>query len=211
MAVPVLAELRAVAGEYGVRLDRAATRLLSLGRERATAVAQRLPRAEALLDQPRQRADDAADRLPRALSAGAARWGERFHRAGGGLRPALLTTRLEQAGAALGLKHNRLGSAARGLVQRDAAMLARDAGRLRPFLLTGQKERAAARLGEAGRLLASLGPEQVLGRGYAIVTAANGHLVTSAKRAAQEQALALRFADGEIRVSTATGRQGSLF
>jgi exodeoxyribonuclease VII large subunit len=73
-------------------------------------------------------------------------------------------------------------------------------------------QRATARLGEAGRMLASLGPEQVLARGYAIVRRPDGHVIASAAAAAGEQRLTIRFADGDTPVFTKPPPpQGSLF
>ncbi len=92
-AVPVLADLRATVGGLGVRLDRAAARGVALRRERAEAVARRLPTPAALLGLRQQRADDLADRLPRALRAAAAGWQGRYDRAARSLTPVLLERR----------------------------------------------------------------------------------------------------------------------
>ncbi len=53
------------------------------------------------------------------------------------------------------------------------------------------------------RLLASLGPEQVLARGYAYVTS-GGHVVSTAAAARARAGLTLRFADGSVDVTTGT-------
>jgi exodeoxyribonuclease VII large subunit len=74
--------------------------------------------------------------------------------------------------------------------------------RLRPFLVATLAARATARLGEAGRLLGSLGPEQVLARGYALVLAPDGRPITTARAAGAETLLTIRFADGDARVTT---------
>ena len=91
--MPVLADLRATVGGLGVRLDRAAARGVALRRERAEAVARRLPTPAALLGLRQQRADDLADRLPRALRAAAAGWQGRYDRAARALMPVLLERR----------------------------------------------------------------------------------------------------------------------
>ncbi len=92
-AVPVLADLRATVGALAVRLDRAAARGVALRRERADAVARRLPKLAALLGPRAQRSDDLADRLPRALRAAAAGWRARFDRSATRLTPLLLDRR----------------------------------------------------------------------------------------------------------------------
>jgi exodeoxyribonuclease VII large subunit len=109
------------------------------------------------------------------------------------------------AAARQGLDRN-----ARTVITRDRAALATRSARLRPFLVTTRLTAATARLGEAGRLLGSLGPEQVLARGYAIVRTPTGKLIASAAAARQESRLTIRFADGETPVTTGTPAQGRL-
>ncbi len=187
-AVPVLADLRAALAMQAARLDRAAARVVAQRRERAANAARLLPAPRALLALPIQRADDLFDRLPRGLSATASIWRGRAARAGAALRPALIAARRDRSGVAL------VGAAA-GLVRGGRGI--------------GLRERA--RLDQAGRLLGSLGPEQVLARGYALVIAPSGRLVATAESARAETRLTIRFADGEIQVQTGTAKQGSLF
>ncbi len=72
-------------------------------------------------------------------------------------------------------------------------------------MLTARRDRAATALAAAARLLDTLGPEQVLARGYAYVTS-GGHVVSSASAARTKAALTLRFADGTVDVTTAAAR-----
>ncbi|MFZ4687628.1 MAG: exodeoxyribonuclease VII large subunit [Polymorphobacter sp.] len=209
-AVPVLAELRAALAMQGARLDRAAARLVSQRRERAEALAQRLPQPRSLLALPVQRADELFDRLPRGLRASAGFWRGRAERAGAALRPALIAARQARAAAALLAASDGLDRAARTGVGRDRARLDTRSARLRPLLVTNTAARAWARLDQAGRLLASLGPEQVLARGYALVLAPSGRLVGSAAAAKAESRLTIRFADGETPVTTGSPAQGRL-
>ena len=201
-AVPVLADLRATVGALGLRLDRAAARGLALRRERAAGVARRLPAAAALLGPRQQRADELADRLPRALKAAAATWHGRFARSARCLVPALLTRRAAADHDRIVRATERLRAGGRGLLAADAAKLARAGAGLRPGVLTARRDGATARLGAAARLLGSLGPEQVLARGYAYVTARDGHVVPTAAAARGAAALTLRFADGSVDVTT---------
>ena len=198
-AVPVLADLRATVGALGVRLDQAAARGLSLRRERAAAVGRRLPTPAALLGLRRQRADDLADRLPRALRAAAAGWQGRLARSARCLVPALLERRAATDRDRLVRATERLRAGGRALLATDAAKLARAGAGLRPALLTGRRDRAAAALAGTARVLATLGPEQVLARGYAYVTS-DGHVVPTAAAARTRPALTLRFADGAVEV-----------
>ena len=209
-AVPVRAELAAAVTMAGARLDRAAARIIAQRRERAEATARRLPPPRALLALPSQRADELFDRLPRALRATAAHWRARAVNAGAALRPALIARRRETAAGQLAQAAQGLDRAARGLVARDAGLLATRSARLRPLLLTTLAARDRARLGEAGRLLGSLGPQQVLARGYALVLGADGSPVTSAAAAAAQSRLTIRFADGETPVTPGAPVQGRL-
>ncbi len=207
-AVPVLADLQFALGALALRGGRAAARGLAARRERVAAL--RLPTPRALLGLRQQRFDELADRLPRALAAGTAKWRARFERSGAALRPVLLDRRLTTARTALGQHDKALGAALRGLLARDAQQLTRTAAPLRLALLTGAQGRGAARLASAARLLDTLGPMQVMRRGYVLVRAADGRPVTSAAAARTQAALTLGFHDGELPVSTATPRQGRL-
>ena len=247
-AVPVLAELRLAAGALGLRLDRAAARGQALRRERAEALARRLPAPSALLGPRRQRSDDVAERLPRALRAAAAGWRGRFERSGLALRPRLLDRRLRadsdrlrhgavpltaalrstlaRDGARLGaiggtLKRglldrrmeadrDRLG---RGVIRAEGAMrvvlgsersrLGVVAGRLRPVVVTNAAMRARVSLAAAARLLDTLGPNNILDRGYAYVTSRDGHVVADTLAAKARVSLTLTFRDGSVDVTTA--------
>jgi exodeoxyribonuclease VII large subunit len=186
----------------GARLDRAMARLVAQRRERAEALARQLPPARALLAMPVQRADDLFDRLPRGLKASAAFWRTRAMSAGAALRPALILARRDTAGRQLAQTGATLDRAGRAAIAADRARLVAGSARLRPFLVATLAARATARLGEAGRLLGSLGPEQVLARGYALVLAPDGRPITTARAAGAETLLTIRFADGDTRVKT---------
>ena len=187
-AVPVLADLRASLGAMALRQDRCVRRGVELRRERTEGLGRRLPSPRTLLGLRQQRFDELAERLPRSLSTGAARWRARYDGVQSRLQPAM-----------------------RGLIANDRQKLTRAATPLRPVILTNGRDSAGARLGQASRLLGSLGPMQVMKRGYALVRTADGKPVTSAASARGEAVLSLGFADGEVPVSTALPRQGRLF
>ncbi len=209
-AVPVLADLKAALAMQAARLDRAGARAIAQRRERAEAAARLLPSPRSLLQLPAQRADDLFDRLPRGLSATASRWRGRAMSAGAALRPALIRGRRDRAATLLAAAATGLDRGARGVATREAARLDTRSARLRLFLVTATADRARARLDQAARLLGSLGPEQVLARGYALVLSPGGKLVPSAAAAAAESRLTIRFADGETAVTTGTPVQGRL-
>ncbi|QYE36075.1 exodeoxyribonuclease VII large subunit [Polymorphobacter sp. PAMC 29334] len=201
-AVPVLADLRLTLGGLGLRLDRAAARGVELRAERATALARRLPTPSALLGLRQQRADELADRLPRALRAAAAGWRARYDRAGGALQRPLLDRRVLLERTRVERTAERLRAGGRALLANDAAKLGRAGAGLRPALLGVRRDRAVAALGSAARLLETLGPNNVLKRGYAYVTTRDGHVITSAGAARAKVALRLTFDDGTVDVTT---------
>ncbi len=207
-AVPVLAELTFSLGSLGLRLDRAAARLLAARSERTAALAKCLPSPRNLLGLRQQRMDDLAERLPRALRSGAAAWAARYERAGSALQFRLLSRRHALAADAL-LKDSRaLDTAARALLARDAELLARRAAPLRPYVLNAVSARAAAALASQARLLETLSPLAVLGRGYAVVRDDDGHVVKSATEAWAKRRLTIQFSDAKV--LTETVRQGRL-
>jgi exodeoxyribonuclease VII large subunit len=204
-AVPVRAELAAALAMAAARLDRSMARLVAQRRERGAALAARLPAPRTLLALPVQRADDLFDRLPRGLKASASFWAARAARAGAALRPALVTARRDRAQVAVAAAALGLARGARGAATREAARLEARSGRLRMQLVRDSVARADARLVQATRLLGSLGPQQVLARGYALVLAPSGALVASAATAASEGRLTIRFGDGDVPVATGGG------
>nr|WP_295660036.1 exodeoxyribonuclease VII large subunit [Polymorphobacter sp.] len=207
-AVPVLADLRLAVGGLGLRLDRAAARGVELRAERATALARRLPGPAALLGLRQQRADELADRLPRALRAAAAGWRARYDRAGGSLQRPLLDRRIVLERTRVERTGERLRAGKSALLASEAAKLARAGAGLRPALLAARRDRAAAALASVTRLLETLGPNNVLKRGYAYVTTRDGHVVTSAGAARAKVALRLTFDDGTVEVTTGAASAG---
>jgi exodeoxyribonuclease VII large subunit len=94
IAVPVRSDLQAHLREQGLRMQRCANRYRDRGSERLQALARLLPRPAQLLDPQRQRVDDNAERLRRGLGHRLTHARGDLARAGGALRPAVLTQRL---------------------------------------------------------------------------------------------------------------------
>jgi len=207
-AVPVLAELTFALGSLGLRLDRSVARLLAARGERTAALAKGLPSPRTLLGLRQQRMDDFADRLPRALRSGAAAWAARFERADGALQFRLLSRRRALAVDALTKNARALDTVARTLLARDAELLARRAAPLRPYILSAANMRAAAALATQARLLETLSPLAVLGRGYAVVRDDDGRVVKSSAEAWAKRRLTIQFSDAKVTVETI--RQGKL-
>ena len=115
--------------------------------------------------------------------------------------------RLPRMEALLAPQAQRLDDAANRLRQglRDRAANARerlqqDKTRLSPALLRHKAERAQDRLTATVRLMASLNPDSLLGRGYVRVTGGQGETLVDAAAAKREAALTLHFRDGPLAV-----------
>lgn len=177
-AVPVRAELAAALADLGARQMRCASRPVSLGKERLEALAQRLPRPDALLQPAAQALDESTERHRRALVDRVGIGRAALDQVAARLAPSTLKWRLEQA-------RERLGSA-----------------RLAPAALTSRLERAGERLEAGVAMLRSLDPKAPLKRGYALVFGPEGDLVRSADAARQAGTLKLEFADGQVAAAT---------
>ena len=95
---------------------------------------------------------------------------------------------------------------------RDRAAHAREAFqhdrvRLSPALLRHRLERAQDRLAATSRLMISLNPDTLLGKGYVRVTGTAGQTLVDAVVAKNEQALTLHFRDGPLDVAPLEGTQ----
>lgn len=199
MAVPVRLDLLAGLAGLEERRRLALARGLAQRGQRLRDLARGLPRPEALLADRAQRLDGLAMRLPRALSGLVQERHLRLARgAAGRFGPGLLSLGLERRRqrvlrAGLGLRDEEMARRIARLRERleaRAERLTRAGGRL------GREE--AAKLGALARTLASLGPDSVLARGFAIVRGAKGGVVTGVAQAGREAALEIEFADGRV-------------
>lgn len=181
IAVPVRADLYATLADFGARKQRSVYRPVELGRERLEARIRRMPRPEALLQPQAQRLDELSERLRRGLVDRSAQGRERLAGIGSRLSPAMLERQAHEA-------RRRLARA-----------------RLVPDLVTrplaGKREALAA----LARLAEQLHPYRPLERGYAMVTNADGAVITKHDAAARETALNLRFSDGVLGVVPENG------
>jgi exodeoxyribonuclease VII large subunit len=231
-AVPVRAELLADLANFSRRHDSAALRLLDRKRSDLRALARALPGPETLLATPRQRLDRAGDRLRAALAAAMARRQLTLANSSRLLARHAPHAELQRASGRLHTLAFRLSGARAGLVERRRERLATLGARLAAASLSrwallrnelhGQDERRlalAARLGAAmaaalGRrrerlihseqMLAAVGYQEVLRRGFALVRDHNDAAVRSVAQAPEGARLTLQFADGKI-AATAGG------
>jgi exodeoxyribonuclease VII large subunit len=200
MAVPVRLELLAGVARLEERRRAALARGLGQRGQRLRDLARGLPRPDTLVAERAQRLDGLALRLPRALTALARDRRLALGRGGAGrFGPGLLALGIER-------RRQRLVRAEPGL--RPEAMV-RGLGRLRERLSARrdrleQVERRLTRDKRAhfdalSRTLATLGPQAVLARGYAVVRDGGGAVLTRAEAARAAALLELEFADGRVR------------
>jgi exodeoxyribonuclease VII large subunit len=247
LAVPVRLDLLATLDGFGARLTRGVVQGVTLRGQRLRDLGRALPRLETLLATPRQRLDGAGLRLSSGLGLAVTKKRGAFDRVAGRMQPGLLlgalgrqgdllTGRGERLARAMHLRLDRLGERQRVLAARLAPALARmlaDAarrtgeGRQRLALLSDRLEAAPAlrlqrltdRLEALDRMRLTLGYDQTLKRGYAVVRG-DGEVVTTRAGAEAAMALELQFHDGRLTLGPrpprkakggADGGQGSLF
>jgi exodeoxyribonuclease VII large subunit len=209
----------------------ATLRLFDRRRSELRAAGRALPTPENLLAGPRQRLDLAAAKLGPALARNArayeqrlAQLDRRLHVQSPAARLATLAVKLDSLGGRLVL--------ARGnVVLRQRERIARARDRLEAVAARAEAafarlvQRRRDRLGGLWSLAASLGPQAVLARGYALVRDENGVLLRQAAAARPGMTLQVTLADGSFgavvpggapprpapRKSATSGGQGDLF
>ena len=242
MAVPVRLDLLATVDQFGARLTRAAGDAVARRRQRVRDLGRLLPRPEQLLDQARQRFDVWDGRLETGLRGAVQRKRQGLAEAAGGLRPSAMRRGLVQARDRLERWASLLAPALTRQVDRRRDRLADRAGRLLPDRIVqgvargrgrldevsgrlagaaaGQERARRARLEALERMRETLGYQETLRRGYAVVRG-DGAVVTGLKAARAASALEIQFADGRLTIGAAPGPkkarkdpppdQGSLF
>ncbi len=218
MAVPVRLDLMAALAGLEHRRRTAIVRIHATRSQRLRDLSRGLPRPEALLAERMQRVDTVGQRLPRALVAlvrtrhlalsrgGAGRFGPGLLAVGIGAR----RQKLVQAGARMprpdALLADRRHRLQRALIRLRPDTLALPARAERLAARGARLDRVEARLTRdkragveaLGRMLASLGPQAVLARGFAIVRNGSGTVLTRAADARRAPVLELEFADGRV-------------
>ena len=226
MAVPVRLDLLAHIEGQGARLSAQVAQGVERRRQRLRDVSRGLPRKETLLDGPRQRLDAADRALPAALRAVAQVKRARLAEVASAVRPGLLTTRVAGERATLDRLAARLGPALARVLRDHQRKIGENRERLGQVWarLGPAFQRALGaksdRLAALDRMRRSLGYEETLGRGYAVVWADEA-LVTTAEAARKAGDLEIQFKDGRVRPGAAPKpaarpkakppEQGSLF
>jgi len=203
MAVPVRAELEVRVLEAEQRMVGAAQRRLDRWRADLKGLARGLPDPVRLVENAVQDLDNATESLRRVAVV---YLGERRHL----LRD--LAERLRHPRELLADKRAALAKAAAGLRPRalaervgqrrnDVARLAREMNQV----VTRRLDERARHVDQLGKLLAGLSYERTLHRGFAVVRAAEGDVITRAAQIAPGMALSLELQDGQRRVTADDG------
>jgi exodeoxyribonuclease VII large subunit len=218
LAVPTRADLIADLEHKAARLIGGLNRLAQEGHLRLSRAERGLPDLPALLGGARQRLDDRGERLALSLP----NLLERRRAALTAIErrlpdlPAMLMScreRVRERGvrlivalpnfvarrhASLDLCGQKLGAGLRHAVAGIHGRAGRTLGRLSDAPLHALLRETRARLDGTAARLESVSPLAVLQRGYAVVSDAAGHPLTSAAKVAPGARLRLRFADGEV-------------
>lgn len=181
-AVPVRAELSVAVADLGRRLEGQKARIISDRAEKLAGLGRGLPAPRDLLGLAAQRLDDLGERLPRGLTAVTQEKNSRLNRLLGGLSMQRLMAQVT---------HSREKSTALAV-------------RLRPAY-GRQVERNRDRLQAAGRMLESLSHKSVLARGFALVTDAEGAVVTSVSHLTGAGPFGVTLKDGTQSVTPVRG------
>ena len=172
-AVPKFSDLLTQNDDLGQRIKHAARRRVEAARSHLLAASRGLPRLEDIIALPRQRFDAMERRLGPALLANARAHAMRLTRADAGLRPELMKLRITRA-------RERLDGASARLT--------------RSFAERVNRRRAA--FDTQSKLLATLGYEGVLKRGYALVRTDGERMVRSAAALNAGARVTVQFHDG---------------
>ncbi len=221
LAVPVRSELLAWLQSQEGRLARAATQGVTQRQQRLRDLGRALPRLEALTENARQRFDFISEKLGGALGKAASVKRVRLSEAAGSLRPSLLRRVLSEQARRVQGAGERLAPALRRAIGDERRALERRAAGLRLTLVSREaarkreaKDALALRLREVAvgqvrrwhdqvqsleRLRLSLGYEETLKRGYAVVRG-DGDVVTTKGGAEAASVLEIQFQDGRVTV-----------
>jgi exodeoxyribonuclease VII large subunit len=231
LAVPARADLVADLEHKAARLVGGLNRLAQERRLRLSHAERGLPDLPALLGGARQRLDDRSERLTLALPNLLHKRSAALDTAVRGLPdlPSMLRAcreRVQERGvrliialpnvvarrrAALDLCNQKLAAGLRHAVGNIHNRAGRTLGRLSAVPLQARLRESRARLEGTAARLESVSPLAVLQRGYALVSDAAGHPLTSAAAVKPGARLRLRFADGEVGATAERpDRQGRL-
>lgn len=212
--VPVRAELMSLVADLARRQAGAMRRLSDRRRSDLRALARALPGPEAVLSGPRQRLDLASARLAPALAANARKHeqklglaAQRLVRQSPLLRLATARKDVEGLSKAMAVARANILRRERDRIGRDGDRLGAAGGNL-AAAFARLLQRRCDRLGSVWALAASLGPEAVLARGYALVRDDAGALIRDPAQLRSGQALGVQVVGGRFGVVVGGGGEG---
>ena len=226
-AVPIYGDLVAQNEDLGLRLKGGARRLLETARTNLRAAARGLPRPGDLVALPRQRFDAAERRLSHGLIASNRVHAMALARSAARLRPGLVSAGILACRNRLDRAQQTMQSGLGQIAHHHQTRLIRVAGRLNPDIIRlrvgrgGEQMEAVATtlrrlvrqqfdtrragLDANAKLLASLGYQSVLERGYAVVRDDQGRTVTSHTGVSPGMALEIELRDGRVAATAGPG------
>ena len=233
IAVPVRLELLGTCQAWGARLAGAILRAQERRRNEFRGLARVLGQGDALLNVPRQRLDRSGGRLGPALqqsisvrNVALARMGQRLGRKSPQSQLAAAQERLKALAGGLQAGHlryvrdrvqklvvmnQRLKAALTGFVREQRRQNSNDMNRVTQFgarllpALSKTMQQRRQDLTGLEKLRSSLGYEQVLARGFALVRDEDGHPLRNVDAARAQNRMEIQFSDGRIKVSPADG------
>ena len=202
--VPVRAELMSFVTDLSRRQAGAIRRLSDRRRSDFRSLTRALPSPEALLSGPRQRLDLAAARLAPALARNArvhemqlAALSQKLQRHSPLVRLATARKEMDALGRALVVARTNLLKRHQDRIGRARDRVEGSAKQLRASMSRTLQNRRD-RLQGIWALVASLGPQSVLARGYALIRDEAGGLVRSTAQVSPGQVLDIQLADGQF-------------
>jgi exodeoxyribonuclease VII large subunit len=219
-AVPVRSELIGYVDELGSRERHAARRIAANARDRYRAASAGLPRPADLLATARQRLDHAATTLASALRQAGQRKRIELSRTGPRLTLQLLHQRTRELNVRLAEAGRRAGASAIRVLERRRAAFATASARLSPKALHAEIRHSRAqlqpcterlapamlriiegrrqRLAAVGTLLDTVSYQNVLARGFAVVTNEDGDIVRQTGQVRIGEQVHLMLSDGTL-------------
>ena len=219
-AVPNHRELIEQNEEFDTRLKHAARRTIDTARSNLRAASRGLPQVQDLVALPRQRFDATERRLGTALLGNTRALAIRLTRIATRLTPTLLKNRMERARERLDRHAAKTQDALRQIAHKRRNSWTRIAAGLNPELIRLRQTKAAdrfsnlaARLDRAytehvrtargtletqSKLLTSLGYQNVLKRGFALVRTQDGDMVRAIEALQKDTRVTVEFQDGIV-------------
>jgi len=226
-AVPKFREIAAQTDELYLRLKTATRRRLDGARTDLRAAVRGLPRPQDLIALPRQRFDAAERHLAHGLLHNTRAHNLALMKVASRLRPTLLSSRVQTGRTQLSLLQRQSADGCRRRIAAHQTALSGMSGRLniefvRTRIIRSEERQIAAASGlyrafrqhltncrsglqQNAKLLASLGYQSILARGFVVVRDCNGKTLSSKAHVMDGMALEIEFNDGRVAAEACNG------